>query len=302
MTNRSAVVIGASGFVGSYLLNAFRRDHSVVGTFATEPLPGLEPLDIAEAIAVRNFFDRHRPEVVLCPAANPHVEGCEREPAATRKINIEGLANVVRETLRVGARIVYFSSEYVFDGDHGPYSEDNFTNPINEYGRQKLAAENLVRENLRDFLIVRISAPYGWERRGKNFVMQMLHRRQTGEPILVAKDQVITPTYISDLAQAVHNLAGLGSTGIFHVAGSECMVRSDFARLVTKAFDLPPALVKPVLTSTMNLSAPRPNSAGLITDKVARVLGHHLSGPEKGLAAMRAEQSTARPWNEIVPA
>ncbi len=297
MTNRSAIIIGASGFVGSYLLETFRADHLVVGTFATDSLPGLQPLDITNATAVRNFFDRHQPSVVFCPAAQPHVEGCERDPAATRKINIEGLANVVRETQRVGARMVYFSSEYVFDGTRGPYSEDAPTNPINEYGRQKLAAENLIRDSLRDFLIVRLSAPYGWERREKNFVLQMLHRKQTGQPIQVPEDQVITPTYIRDLARAVHTLVGLGKTGIFHVAGGECIIRTNFARLVAETFGLPPDLVKPVPTSAMNLAAARPKSAGLNTDKVAEVLGHHLSSPREGLAAMRAEQSAARPWN-----
>lgn len=300
MTNRSAIIIGASGFVGSYLLETFRADHSVVGTFAADSLPGLQPLNITDATAVRNFFDRHSPEVVLCPAAQPHVEGCERDPEATQKINIEGLANVVRETQRVDARMVYFSSEYVFDGTDGPYSEGDATNPINEYGRQKLAAENLVRGNLRNFLIVRLSAPYGWERREKNFVMQMLHRQQTGEPIRVPEDQVITPTYIRDLARAVHTLVGQDRTGIFHVAGGECTVRTDFARLVAQTFGLAPDLVRPVPTSALNLAAPRPKSAGLNTDKAAGALGHHLSSPREGLAAMRAEQSASRPWNEIV--
>lgn len=299
MTKKSAVVIGASGFVGSYLLETFRTDYAGVGSFATESLPGLEPLDITNATAVRNFLERHKPRVVLCPAAQPHVEGCEREPAATRKINIEGLANVVQETRRLGGRIIYFSSEYVFDGANGPYAEDGSTNPINEYGRQKLAAEHLVQDNIRDFLIVRLSAPYGWERRGKNFVMQLLHRQQTGEPVQVAEDQVITPTYIRDLAQAVHSLVGLGKTGIYHVAGGMCMLRTDFARLVAQTFELPAHLVQPVPTSAMNLAAPRPKSAGLKTDKVAAVLGYYLSSPKEGLACMRDEQSSRRPWNEI---
>jgi dTDP-4-dehydrorhamnose reductase len=302
MTNRSAIIIGASGFVGSYLLEIFRASHTVVGTFATDSLPGLLPLDITNGTAVRNCFDRYTPEVVLCPAARPHVEGCERDPSTTRRINIEGLANVVGECRRVSAQLVFFSSEYVFDGASGPYSEDDATNPINEYGRQKLKAENLIRESLRDSLIVRISAPYGWERRGKNFVMQMLHRAQAAEAIQVPDDQVITPTYIRDLAGAVHSLVGLGKTGIFHVAGGECMVRTDFARLVAQTFGLPPGMVQPVPTAAMNLAAPRPRSAGLRTDKAASVLGHFLSSPRVGLSVMRAELPAARSGNEMVSA
>ena len=273
----------------------------MVGTFSTYSLPGLQPLDVTNATAVCQFFDRHRPEIILCPAARPHVEGCEREPEATWRVNIEGLGNVVRETLRVRARIVYFSSEYVFDGANGPYSEDNATNPINEYGRQKLAAENLIRRSLRDFLIVRLSSPFGWERRGKNFVMQMLSAARAGEAIQVPNDQVITPTYICEFANAVHSLVGLGKTGIYHVAGGECIVRNEFACLVAQTFGLPPHLVQPVPTSTMNGAAPRPMSAGLRTDKAAAVLGHRLSNAREGLAAMRAELTTPRSCNEITP-
>jgi dTDP-4-dehydrorhamnose reductase len=180
-----------------------------------------------------------------------------------------------------------FSSEYVFEGDSGPYSEDDNRGPINEYGRQKAALEDIAVATGRG-LVCRTSAVFGDDPERKNFVCQLVDRLRSGEPFDVPSDQLITPTYGPSLARAVVRLAERGATGIFHVAGPEVMSRVDFARSVVDAFGLHGSLLRPRRTEELRLAAARPERAGLRTDKLRQYLGAPLTAPADALRDMAA--------------
>lgn len=289
--NATVLIVGASGLVGSALAREFNPHCRVLGTFCRNAVSDFMHLDLRDQTEVRSLLFRVRPDVVLCPAAESNVELCEIDAAITRLVNVEGLQNLVEATAEVGAFLVYFSTEYVFDGTCGPYSEDDACNPLNEYGRQKVECERRIAAQLDRYIIGRISGVYDWEKKKKNFVVRLIESLASGQPFKVPSDQVITPTYAPNLARVVHRLVEGGHHGLFHLSGSLPLLRTDFAQLIADVFALDGSLVVPIATEKLELSAVRPHSAGLRIDKAEALLDFQIAGPREGLRAMRREQN-----------
>jgi dTDP-4-dehydrorhamnose reductase len=287
--NATVLIVGASGLVGSALAREFSPLCRVFGTFCQNATPDFMHLDLRDQAEVRSLLRRVRPDVVLCPAAEPNVELCEIDPVATRLVNVEGLQNLIEATAELGAFLVYFSTEYVFDGRCGPYSEDDACNPLNEYGRQKLDCERRIAAQLGRYIIGRISGVYDWEKKKKNFVVRLIESLVSGQSFKVPSDQVITPTYAPNLARVVHRLVESGHQGLFHLSGSLPLLRTEFAQLIADLFDLDGSLLVPMPTEKLELSAVRPRSAGLRIDKAQGLLDFPVAGPREGLEAMRGE-------------
>lgn len=214
----SNLVLGTSGLVGSHVFAALRALGEVTGTYRSEGREGLAALDITDRHAVIEFVTALRPQVIECAAAEPFVEGCERDPRGTREVNVTAVGHVAASAKRVEAVLVYLSSDYVFDGTAAPYSEDDPTSPINEYGRQKVEAERIVAAR-EPSLICRTSGVFGWEKRRKNFACQVIDRLRMGRELLVADDQILCPTFAPDLAHALVSLITRRAQGVVHVAG-----------------------------------------------------------------------------------
>jgi dTDP-4-dehydrorhamnose reductase len=226
------------------------------------------------------------PDVVFLAAADAWVERCEREPENTRQVNVEAARTVATAAASLGAQIVVFSSEYVFDGTSGRYSEGDPRDPINEYGRQKVELEDIALGTPRG-LVCRTSAVFGVDEGRKNFVYQLIAASREGRTLDVPSDQLITPTFARALADAVVALVDRGASGVFHVAGPEIMGRVAFAQLVARVFQLEQESIRPRPTNELGLLAPRPRQCGLGTEKLVRALGAGLTSATEGLHAMR---------------
>jgi len=285
------LVIGASGQVGEHLLRALQRTgKEVFGTYHRHPRPGMRALDITDAKAVAQLLAEVRPDVVYLPAALTNADHCELNPDEAYRVNVVGTCNVVLATADVGARFVYFSSDYVFDGSSGPYLETDLASPINEYGRHKLISEHHIALHIRKYLIIRTTVVYGWESQGKNFIQRLIDRIAKGERVQVPVDQVGSPTYAPNLAEAVVELADTGVEGLLHVVGPKLASRYDFALAAARSFDLDPALINPVSTSELRQPAPRPLQAGMIADKAQGLLKTRLVDYLEGLAIMASQK------------
>jgi dTDP-4-dehydrorhamnose reductase len=286
----SVLIVGASGQVGHHLaLAAERRGLPWSGTFHANPRPGLEALDVRDAAAVARVVGTARPAYVIVPAAAAHVERCELEAQRTYEVNVVGASHLVDAANEVGAVVVYFSSDYIFDGADGPYDEFAPTNPISQYGVQKLSAEHLIMQRANEALIVRTTVVYGPEPQGKNFIYRLLAALRKGEEIAVPMDQISTPTYAPELADAVFDLLAAGVRGVINVAGRELVTREEFAREAASAFGEDPTLVRPVLTSELGQAAPRPLRGGLRSELAERRLGRELPGYTEGLRRLTSE-------------
>ncbi len=282
------LLLGGAGLVGSHVRAAL-AERGVVATYHREPVPAGIPLDITDAAAVRALVSQTRPDAIILAAADPYVEGCERDPAGTRRVNVEAAEHVRDAAAAVDALLVVFSSEYVFDGTKSMYAEDKMVAPLNEYGRQKVALEGLAR-GLARHLVLRISGVFGEEPRRKNFVWQLVDRLRSGATFDVPSDQLITPTDAATLAKAVVELLDAGATGTFHAAGPDVFSRVEFARLVATTFDLPVARIVPRPTAELGLLAHRPERAGLSDVRLRAMLGHGLAHPADALRALAAQE------------
>ena len=282
MSGRRYLVIGAAGLVGSHIVRAL-AGRDVIATHHRSAVEASARLDITDHDAMRRQLREARPDVVILAAAEPYVERCEREPDATRVVNVEGPRAIAAAAKAIGATLVVFSSEYVFDGTGGEYGEDDPTAPLNEYGRQKVELESIARDAGGDHLICRTSGVFGEEPARKNFVLQLVDALRAGRTFTVPSDQVITPSDAASLAASVVDLVEGGHRGTFHVAGPERMLRPTFARRVADAFRLDRARVRAVPTSDLGLAAPRPLRAGLRDEKLRSVLGHGLRRAEEAL-------------------
>lgn len=278
------LLVGAGGLVGSHL-HAALAGRSVIATSHRAAIADTTTLDLTDGVAVAAAVHDVRPDVIVVAAA-AHVEDCERDPVTTRAINVTAVERLI--ALAPRATLVVFSSEYVFDGNAGPYAEDDLVAPINEYGRQKVALEKVARSA--DHLICRVSGVYGWSAARPSFVAQLVERLRAGRRFSVPGDQVITPTPAPDLAAAVVDLVESGDRGTFHCAGPEILARPEFARRTAMAFDLDPGLIDAVPTASMAGRAARPAHAGLRTEKLRSALGRGLSPSEIGLAKMRQDE------------
>ena len=265
-----ALVIGASGLVGSALLRtAAEQGLLVTGTFNSHPVEGLTKLDITDPEAVTSRIAALQPRLVILPAANPNVEYCEREPAPTSAVNVQGAQNVVSACAKVGAHLTYLSSDYVFDGRDGPYDEQARPSPICEYGRQKLQAEQIVLHGLpHGGLVIRTTGVFGIERQGKNFLYRLIETLRKGQPLVTPADQIATPTSADDLANVIWRLALRGASGVYHVTGPDLLSREAFARLAAQIFGLPTTTIKGVPTAQLGQLAPRPLNAGLTSTRL----------------------------------
>jgi dTDP-4-dehydrorhamnose reductase len=287
----STLIIGASGLVGGALRAAFPE---AIGTYFRTPAADLVALDIADAAAVRALVARVAPALILLPAAQPNVDWCETEPAESARVNVEGTRHVAEAAAEAGARLVYFSTDYVFDGTAGPYATDAVPAPINVYGRHKLAAETIVRETVADHLIVRACGVYGYQAAGKNFVMALARLAAAGERMRVPSDQWGTPTLAENLAAAVHELALSEHRGIVHPVGSDYLTRIDFARLAAEVLGHDPSFLQPVSTPELRQPAARPLRGGVDNRSTQALLRKtRLVGAREGLAKVRRRLEAA---------
>ncbi|MCK4320995.1 SDR family oxidoreductase [candidate division WOR-3 bacterium] len=277
------LIVGASGFIGYHLFEEFSKHHQVLGTFYNHPASDFIHLDVKDKVEIDEVLTSFLPDVIIYPAANPNVEYCETHPEETWEVNVKGTANTLEIAKKIKAKFIFFSSDYIFDGKEGPYLEEDNPNPINVYGRQKLASEELIKESLMDYLIIRTTVVFGWERNRKNFIMQMIHALKNGETMEVPEDQVGTPTYVKNLCLATRELIEKDKTGFYNISGKDLIDRYNFARIAATIFSLNENLLIPVSLSEFREGVPIPIKAGLKIEKAQYELETELLGVKEGL-------------------
>lgn len=259
------VLTGAAGMLARAVRGEFeRRGHEVVALDRAA-------LDVTDASMVERTLAAVRPDVVIQCAAYTAVDHAEREENRARLVNAEATQHVARACRRVGARLVYPSTDYVFDGQsREPYRPDHPTAPINAYGRSKLAGEDAARE-AGDYLIVRTSWLYGAG--GRNFVATMLERARAGGPLRVVDDQRGSPTWTGTLAATSAELLERGApTGVYHASNRGETTWYGLAKAALQLAGVE-AEITPVSTSEFPRPAARPAYSVLDCSKTEAVVG-----------------------------
>lgn len=276
--------------MGQALVRALERGGAqVTGTHRRQPREGATVrLDVRDRRSVEGCLRALVPDVVFL-AVNPRggVDRCEEEPQEAWETIVDGTRNVAEAAARWGAKLVYYSTDYIFDGKGGPYSEEAVPSPISAYGRAKLEAEEVVRRLAGDYLIIRTTALFGWDRGSRNFAMQVWQALQAGRPLRVPCDQWCTPTLADYLAEVSVRLVQMDAWGVFNVVGRDRLTRSELAVALARALALDPQLITPVPTSELGQKARRPLQGGLRTEKLADFLGTEPPSLDEALRAFR---------------
>ncbi len=262
------LVTGAGGQLGRAIL-----EH------AGDDAVGLTHADVAleDADAVRQAIATHRPEAVLHCGAWTDVDGCERDPEKADAVNGHGTSYVAESCRAIGARLVYVSTDFVFDGaGTAPYPVDAPTAPISAYGRSKLLGEQAVlRDAEPGFWVVRTSWVFGPG--GRNFPRAILDRARSGQPLRVVDDQVGSPTFTPDLAVALCDLATLDAEpGVYHASNEGVCSWFDFAVELIGAAKLENVQIDRMPSSELDRPAPRPAYSVLDCSRLTAVRGAPL--------------------------
>lgn len=286
-----SLVIGASGLVGSTLLkNLSAKGYETLGTYFNCPTEGLIYLDYSNKEEVKKTLNFFSPKIVWCPAGLTNVNYIEENEKESYLRNVQGLKNLFEACKEKNIIIVFFSTDYIFDGHGGPYAENDIPNPINIYGKHKLEAENLIKEILKEhYFIFRTTWVYGFERQGKNFVYSAVNNLSNDREIKVSDEMFSTPTYVEDLVNVSINLVEKKSYGLFNIAGSEYISRFDFAHKIAEVFKLNTNLIKKVKYETLNKPAKRPLKTGLKNDKAAKKINITWHTLKEGLQETKSQ-------------
>ena len=245
------VVTGARGMLGSEVCEALASRYEVRGV-------DIEDFDLTDAAAVRAALSGERPSLVIHCAAWTDVDGCERDPERAFRQNARGSWNLAAACAEVGAGVVYISTDFVFDGEKGEaYTEFDLPNPLNAYGASKLAGEKAVCRLAGSSYVVRSAWLFG--HRGRNFVRAILEAAREKEEIPVVSDQIGSPTYARDLAEAIVRLivSGALTPGTYHLVNEGSCTWSELASETLRIAGLP-ARVRPIPSAQWRSPTRRP--------------------------------------------
>ena len=289
------LVTGSNGLLGQKLTRLFDAHHDIY-LIATGIRPSVltigrgeyQELDITDGLAVERVFEACSPDVVIHTAAMTNVDQCELNREACWKTNVTATEYIIRACEKAKARLIYISTDFVFDGSHGPLDESEFPAPVNFYGESKLEAERVIHRSDLDWCIIRTVLVYGITRdmSRSNIVLWVKNSLKQGKTIQVVSDQQRTPTLAEDLATGCYLAMINGAKGVFHICGKDTLTPFDIARRAAQYFNLDASLIKETSSSSFKQPAKRPLITGLIIDKARRELGYEPHSFDDGMRIM----------------
>ena len=211
------------------------------------------------------------PDVILNLAALTDVDGCELDPEKAKNVNINGVKNLCRD---FNGHFIQISTDYVFNGESGPYSEEDEANPKSVYGKTKLSADNWLLDNYPKLTIIRTNVLYSYTNRTKaSFLKWVVESLDSKQKIKVVNDQWNNPTWTESLSAVIYKIIDNQLCDLYHYGDRDILNRFEFSLLISKVFDLDPSLIMPITSDQLNQIAPRPRKSGLYTKKIESKLG-----------------------------
>jgi len=271
------LVTGASGLLGSKLVEVLiSKGYTVyAGYHGNSPKAGFPvKFDISSEEDVKRVFEHVKPDVAVHAAALTNVDECEVKRELAWNVNVVGTGNVVKFSKQYGSFLIYISTDYVFRGDRGMYSENDEVCPVNYYGYTKLKGEEEVKNMLKEYCIARASVIYGSApATGKtNFALWIIEKLKEGELVRVVTDQWNSPTLNTNLAEMLTEILDRRITGTYHLAGATRISRYDLAKLVAETFNQDKNLISPTTSDKISWAAQRPRDSSLDVGKASRTL------------------------------
>ncbi len=297
MDKPQIIGLGLSGLIGSRITELLSDKYSFVG------LSRSTGVDVTNSASLTKIKDYPDADFVLNLAAKADVDGCEEDKGLNEegeawKVNTEGSKNVAEICRETGKKLIYISTDFVFDGKIGEeekYNENDLPNPINWYGKTKYEGERTVEESGADFIIARLAYPYRANSDIKmDFFRTILENLQQGIEVKAVTDHIFCPTFIDDIVFAIESLIKNDGMGIYHIVGSASLTPYEAALIIAKVFDLPQDLIKQVTREEFFKDrAPRPFNLALENAKIKQ-LGVKMKGFEEGLEYIKYQISKSK--------
>jgi len=246
--------------------------------------------DIKNRDEIKKVIHDYYPDFIIHTGAFTNVDLSEKLREDAWKINVKGVEYIAEAARAIDAHIIHISTDYIFDGKDGPYSENATPNPVGYYGRTKLASENALRISGTFFTILRTNVLYGIAPNSRpDFVRWVINSLEKNDKIRIVKDQINNPTFIDDLVQGINKIIEFKKTGTYNIGGKEFLSRLDFTFQIAEYFNLDKNLIVPITTEELKQPAKRPLKSGLLNLKAETELGYKPHTIIESLAAMKKE-------------
>lgn len=289
-------IIGSTGKVGEAIVNHLyeNTDWELMlfsSTYRSEKVDNgkhLIPIDYSDCNSLANKFRLLHPDIIINTAAMTNVDGCETDRTGAWMLNVEFVDCIAKTTHELDSKLIHISTDYIFDGEEGPYYEFDEPNPISWYGYTKSMGETKTELDGLNSCVLRTNVVYGNSTYGKtDFVKWVVNELRSGRKIKIVTDQYSNPTLTDDIATAVYKVIRLDKRGIYNIGGSEYCDRYSFAKNIAKIFILDDSLIEPITTDKLNQPAKRPLLGGLVTSKASNELDMNFSNTEEGITILK---------------
>lgn len=282
-------ITGGSGLLGERIATVADSEHELILSHNSNPRENTIQCDITDEDEVKNVVGRQKPDVIIHCAAMTNVDLCEDKVDDAYNINANATGYLAKAAEDINAKIIYVSTDFVFDGEKGNYKEDDAVNPLGIYAKSKYQGEVQLQEFSTNWAIARVSVLYGWHER-MNFTSWIVDELRKENEINIVTDQINSPTYADNAAEAMFEIAHQDKNGIFHTAGNDLISRYDFSRLVAECFDLDENLINPITSENFVQKAPRPRDSSLNVSKIEKKLGFKMETCKESLMRMANDE------------
>lgn len=293
------LVTGSNGLLGQKLTDLCLSDPEII-LIATSKGPNRHPLDgsfIYEDMDILNLpqmeeiVEKHKPDVIINTAAMTNVDSCESDRETCYALNVEAVKSLIGISERNDIQLIHLSTDFIFDGESGPYSEEDRPNPLSYYGQTKLEAEELLKNSSCKWVILRTIIVYGIvnDMSRSNIILWAKSALEKGEQINVVDDQWRMPTLAEDLASCCLLAAKKNVQGVFNASGKDMFSIIELVRKVAEYWGFDQSLIKPISSDSLKQAAKRPKRTGFILDKTERVLDYRPRSFQQGLAFVDAQ-------------
>ena len=288
---QTILITGANGFVGHYLTTLLLKNYKVVATGKgvsriniVHPNFQYESMDFTSEDAVKEVFQQVKPAVVIHAGAISKPDECELNKEFAFLTNVSATKYLLAQSQLLKSFFLYISTDFVFDGQQGMYTEEDTPNPVNYYGQTKLLAEQEVQRYPYSWSIVRTVLVYGSPKAGRDNILTIVAKALKNEKkSRIVDDQVRTPTYVEDLAWAIKAIIDKGVTGIYHISGKDVLTPYQMTVAAARFLGLDEKLIEPVNATTFQQPAIRPPKTGFQITKAEKELGYKPTSFEDGL-------------------
>jgi dTDP-4-dehydrorhamnose reductase len=295
MLNHEVIITGSTGLLGRGLLATSPESVNTYPVYSknTPPEDGhkYKRVDISNLVEVLALFKEIKPSIIIHAASIGNVDYCEKNPEEAKKVNITGTQNIVKACNEFGTRLIFISTNAVFDGTKAPYTETSTTNPVNYYGETKSIGEKMVLEASPDDVVVRMTLIYGWNNANQrsNAVTWLLDKLRRNEPTKLVDDTYVNPIYNLQAAEAIWRIIDLDINGIINMAGKDRVNRYKFGVEIAEAFGYDPKLLTAVSSDYFPGIAKRMPDTSFDTSKMIKTLGIKPLSIIKGLNLMKQQ-------------